>query len=125
MEDSEEEEEDDTMDRMDACGEAPAEPPAGYAYAPCPPLDTLEQQEALKGRKILAAHILDGATGCMGTVQCVGVGPSWKQPDATHIVVYKKNETGMQALNGRVACQLTADKYGAAEWWLLLEQIAG
>ena len=39
--------------------------------------------------------------------------------------MYKKYETGVAALNGRVACQLTADKYGAAEWWLLLEQIAG
>ena len=73
---------------MEACGEAPSIPPAGYQYAPCPPLATEEEQRALKGRKILAAHLLDGATGWfMGTVQAFGVGPAWKQPDATHIVV--------------------------------------
>ena len=48
---------------------------------------------ALCGRKILAAHILDGATGWyMGIVQNFGVGAAWKQPEATHIVVYKKKE---------------------------------
>ena len=28
----------------------------------------------------------------MGTVQAFGVGPAWKQPDATHVVVYKQAE---------------------------------
>ena len=67
-------------------------------------------------------HILDGATGWyMGTVQNFGVGVSWKQPDATHIVLYKKSETKLKELDGRVACRLTADNYGRSEWWLLLE----
>ena len=58
------------------------------ARASCPPLDTEEEQRALCGRSIIAAHILDGATGWfMGKVHNFGVGPSWKQPDATHIVV--------------------------------------
>ena len=34
----------------------------------------------------------------MGMVQNFGVGPSWKQPDATHIVLYKKKETGEKKL---------------------------
>ena len=77
------------------------------------------------GRKILAAHILDGATGWfMGTVQNFGVGASWKQPDATHIVLYKKKETTVKELDGRVACKLAADNYGSSEWWLLLEPVA-
>ena len=77
---------------------------------------------ALKGRKILAAHLLDGATGWfMGTVQAFGVGPAWKQPDATHVVVYKQAETKTKELFGRVACRLSAENYGASEWWLLLE----
>ena len=81
-------------------------------------------QRALWGRKILAAHILDGATGWyMGTVQNFGVGPAWKQPDATHIVLYKKKETQLKQLDGRVACKLSADNYGLKEWWLLLEPV--
>ena len=75
--------------------------------------------------RALAAHILNGATGWyMGTVQNFGVGVStWKQPDATHIVLYKKNETKLKELDGRVACKLTADNHGRGEWWLLLERV--
>ena len=81
-------------------------------------------QRALIGRKILAAHILDGATGWyQGMIQCFGVGASWKVPDATHIVLYKKKETGVKSLDGRVACKLAADNYGRGEWWLLLEPV--
>ena len=56
----------------------------------------------------------------MGKVQNFGVGPSWKQPDATHIVVYNK----AKELDGRVACKLTADNHGRTEWWLLLDPVA-
>ena len=64
----------------------------------------------------------DGATGWyVGTVQHFGVGSSWRQPDATHIVMYSQKETGTKHLAGRVACKLAADNYGASEWWLLLE----
>ena len=98
-------------------------PPTGYIYAPCPPLEDEAQCRALCGRKILAAHILDGATGWyVGTIQNFGVGSVWKIPEATHIVLYKQKETGTKHLNGRVACKLAADNYGASEWWLLLEQ---
>ena len=45
-------------------------------------------------------------------------------PEATHIVIYKKKETGSNDLNGRVACKLTADNYGSSEWWVLLEPVA-
>ena len=56
MEDSDEE--DDTAERMEDCGDAPEVPPPGYVYMPCPPLETEEQQRALCGHRILAAHIL-------------------------------------------------------------------
>ena len=70
MEDSDEEEEDDTAERMEVCGEASETPPKGFVYAPCPPLATEAEQRALCGRSILAAHILDGATGWyVGKVQ--------------------------------------------------------
>ena len=125
MEESGDEEDDDTAARMADCGVAPPTPPTGFVYAPCPPLATEAEQRALTGRKILTAHLLDGATGWYpGTVQCFGVGASWKQPEATHIVVYKKKETGTKHLDGRVACKLTADNYGCSEWWLVLEPVA-
>ena len=125
MEESGDEEEDDTAARMADCGVAPPTPPPGFVYAPCPPLATEAEQRALCGRKILAAHLLDGATGWYpGTVQCFGVGASWKQPEATHIVVYKKKETGTKHLDGRVACKLATDNYGCSEWWLVLEPVA-
>ena len=54
-------------------------------------------------------------------VKHFGVGSSWRQPDATHIVIYSQKETGTKHLAGRVACKLAADNYGASEWWLLLE----
>ena len=38
-----------------------------------------------------------------------------------HIVVYKQAETKTKELVGRVACRLSAENYGASEWWLLLE----
>ena len=125
MDETDDEDEDDTAERMDACGEAPAAAPAGFVYSACPPLETEAEQRALCGRKILAAHILDGATGWyVGTVQCFGVGSSWRQPEATHIVKYSKTETGSRHLDGRVACKLAADNYGRGEWWLLLHAVA-
>ena len=51
----------------------------------------------------------------------LGVGASWKQSEATHIIRYQKTETGTKDLDGRVACKLAADNYGKSEWWLLLE----
>ena len=57
-------------------------------------------------------------------VQCFGVGSSWRQPEATHIVKYSKKETGSRHLDGRVACKLAADNYGRGEWWLLLDTVA-
>ena len=37
-------------------------------------------------------------------------------PAATHIVLYKKKETGVKSLEGRVACKLASDNYGRSEW---------
>ena len=59
----ESDEEDDTAIQMNACGEAPETPPAGFTYAPCQPLDTLTDKAALVGRRVLTARIDDGACG--------------------------------------------------------------
>ena len=46
----------------------------------------------------MAAHLLDGATGrLIVTVQAFSVVPAWKQPDATHAVLYKQADTKTKA----------------------------
>ena len=59
----------------------------------------------------------------MGTVISSAVGKSWKKgaPTATHLVEYKEKETKTKKLVGKAATELSPDKYGAVEWWLLLE----
>ena len=47
--DLDQEAEDDTLADLWECGDAPETPPEGYTYAPCPPLETEEEQRALCG----------------------------------------------------------------------------
>ena len=61
MEDSDED--DDTAELVWVCGAAPENSPEGYTYAPCPPLETEEEQRALVGRRVLVAHVVD-PIGC-------------------------------------------------------------
>ena len=124
----ESDEEDDTAERMAACGEAPPEPPAGFVYAKaCPALVSLDDKKALEGRKVLTAHLEDGACGWfIGTVVNSVVGKGWKKkaPTATHLIEYKEKETKTKKLVGKAASELSSEKYGPEEWWLLLEPIA-
>ena len=59
----------------------------------------------------------------IGTVLSSAVGKAWKKilPTATHIIEYKQKETRTTKLVGQAAYELTTEKYGAAEWWLLLD----
>ena len=130
MEESDDEDEDDTAERMAECGEAPDMPPAGFTYvSSCPPLVSLDDKKALEGRKVLTAHLLDGAIGWfVGTVVTSAVGKSWKTgkngvPTATNIIEFKQKDTGTKSLHGKVAMELSPAKYGAGEWWLLLEPV--
>ena len=78
------------------------------------------------GSEPICFHCLSWSTSSTssGTVQQnFGVGPAWKQPDATHIVKYFRKDTGTQDLEGRVACKLAAENYGRDEWWLLLDPV--
>ena len=122
----ESDEEDDTIEiAMAACGTAPPEPPSGFVYAAaCPALVSLDDKQALVGRKVLTAHLEDGACGWfVGTVISSAVGKSWKKkaPTATHLVEYKEKETRTKKLVGKEATELSTEKYGPGEWWLLLE----
>ena len=79
--------------------------------------------------QVMTAHLLDGAVGWfVGTVVTSAVGKSWKTgkngvPTATNVVEFKLKDTGTKSLNGKVAMELSPAKYGADEWWLLLEPV--
>ena len=79
-------EEDDTAERIAACGEAPPEPPAGFRYVQaCPPLITLDHKKALVGRKVLSARIDDGGCGWfVGTIVSDLVGKWDKKSVCAH-----------------------------------------
>ena len=119
-------EEDDTADNLWACGDAPAVPPTGYTYAPCPPLETEEQQRALVGRYVLVAHNSEPVGWHMGKVRFFGVGAKWKKVCATanFLVTYSKQLTD-NLLSGEEGRELSTRNYGPDEWWLLLAPASG
>lgn len=108
-----------------SCGNAPEDPPEGFAYAPCPSLDTEEQHHELLGARVLVAHERTesfDAGWYMGRIKLFGVSAAWKRacPSANFIVRFRRGETN-SALHGDEGLELTVHNYGRNEWWLLLE----
>ena len=121
-------EEDDT-DPYWFCGVAPEEPPVGFSYAACPPLETEQQCHELIGRKVLVAHNRTKTlepNWYMGRIKTYGVSAAWKKfsgnPNANFMIKYTKQSTD-NALDADEAGELTAAKYGPGEWWLLLDPV--
>ena len=79
----------------------------------------------ITGQKVLTGHLEDGACG-LWAPSSAQLGKLWKKnaPTATHLVEYKERETQTKKLDGKEATELSSAKYGAAEWWLLLEPVA-
>lgn len=119
-------EEDDTAQVEDTIGPAPEQPPHGFRYvADAPPLGSDAELLALVGRYILHAFDLPHVKGWfIGRIAARGVSHADLQrtPTADFVVKYDKKLTKSSHLNGRVASTLTNDKYGAKEWWMLLER---
>ena len=88
MEDSDEEEDDDTAERLWECGDADETPPPGYAYAPCPPLETEADKQALVGRRVLVAHNSEPIGWHVGRVRFKGVSKVWLKacPTANYLI---------------------------------------
>ena len=61
-----------------------------------------------------------------GTVVSSVVGKAWKKMvlTATHLIEYKEKETKTKKLVGKAATELSSEKYGPEEWWLLLKPVA-
>ena len=97
-------------------------PLATCMHAPCPPLETEEQQRALVGRQVLVAHNTEPVGWHVGKVRFFGVGAKWKKQceTANFLVYYTKKDTG-GLLNGEEARELSSRNYGPDEWWLLLD----
>ena len=115
-------EEDDTLDQLWACGEAPLTPPSGYVYSStCPPLET---QRALVGRRVLVAHHIEPIGWHVGKVYGYGVS-HWdkKVCQTTNFkAAYTKKETNGE-LQGNQVRELTSRNYVREEWWMLLDQV--
>ena len=45
-------------------------------------------------------------------------------PRANCVVSYRKNETKVSPLDGKVACELSKHLYGVDQWWVLLKKKA-
>ena len=45
-------------------------------------------------------------------------------PRANCVVSYKRKETKLASLDGKVACELSKHLYGVDQWWVLLKKKA-
>ena len=94
----------------------------------CPPLTTPQSYRELIGRKVLVAHertkTLE-ADWYMGKIHSYGLSEAWQKlcPNANFLVKYTKGEAGDVLGGCTEAVELTAEKYGHDEWWLLLEKV--
>ena len=81
----------------------------------------IDDKKALAGRKVLTAHLEDGACGWfVGSVFTSSVGALVQEgeegvPTATHVVEYKEKETRTKALVGKVAIEFSPENYGPGD----------
>ena len=127
MDDSDEE---DDTDALWSCGDAPDEPPEGYAYSLCPPLETEQQHRDLIGRCVLIAHERTKsyeAGWYVGRIKLFGVSAAWKKacPSANFLVKFTTKKETDNALDGDEGLELATHNYGRGEWWLLLDKVTG
>ena len=76
---------------------------------------------------MLCAHDSQAAVGWYkGTVHSRNVTATdlRRAPTANFVVKYKPKDTG-KTLNGCAATELSVEKYGLKEWWVVLERVAG
>jgi len=130
LEDSDEEDdtrEEISLEEVSLCGGAPAEPPAGFVYAPaCPPLDSLDDKAALVGKTVLSdarrrrlvrrlrRQVGRGQEGEEGGAEGDAHGRVQQQAGPKSLKVPAD-------MVGKKAAELSTASYGAAKTWLLLE----
>ena len=121
--DSSDEEDDTAGGVADTIGGAVA--PAGYELVEgCPPLDTEMDKNEMIGKTILHGWDSKAATGWfIGTVQSRNLSATdlKKTPTANFVIKYN-SKTSDGALNGNVACELSARTHGPLEWWVVVKK---
>ena len=92
----------------------------------CPLPDVADRTELNKliGQKILYAFDNEHYGWYIGTIAGTGLGARdlKKTPRANCVVSYKRKETKLASLDGKVACELSKHLYGVDQWWVLLKQ---
>ena len=121
---------DSDVERLERCGDAPLLPPPGFSYVEtAPQLATEGARKALVGRAVLVARIDPNATGWFPAhIQSAHVSAydlKHNNPKANFVVEFRRAQTGTADLVGKAPMELTAGKYGAQEWWLLLQSSGG
>ena len=86
----------------------------------------LETLNNLVRQKILYAFDDEHYGWYVGTiaVTSLGVRDLKQTPRANCVVSYKKKETMVASLDGKVACELSKHLYGVDQWWGLLKKKA-
>ena len=101
--------------------------PVGYELvAACPPLGTEVGKNNMIGKLVLHGWDSKNATGWfMGIVQSRNLSATdlKKTPTADFVVKYTSKMTD-GAINGNVACELSARTHGPKEWWVMVEKCA-
>ena len=92
----------------------------------CPLPDVTDRTELNKlvGQKILYAFDDEHYGWYIGTIAGTNVGPrDLKQtPRANCVVSYRRKDTMLVSLDGKVACELSKHLYGVDQWWVLLKK---
>ena len=92
----------------------------------CPLPDVADRTELTKlvGHKILYAFDDEHYGWYIGTISGTSLAArDLKQtPRANCVVSYKKRETMVASLDGKVACELSKHLYGVDQWWVLLKK---
>ena len=107
---------------------APCAPDGFEIVEQCPLPDVADRTELNKlvGQKILYAFDDEHYGWYIGTIAGTSLGArDLKQtPRANCVVAYKRKETMVASLDGKVACELSKHLYGVDQWWVLLKQKA-
>ena len=86
----------------------------------------LQQQLAARDAEVAALKQRDDEHygWYIGTIAGTGLGARdlKKTPRANCVVSYRKKETMVASLDGKVACELSKHLYGVDQWWVLLKK---
>ena len=96
---------------------------SGWTIVECPCLASDAGKNALIGQTVLCAHDSEYATGWfMGAVHSrrVTALDRRRAPTANFVVKYTSRVTDGKLI-GNVSTELSAAKYGAGEWWVVLQ----